>query len=32
MSGIREKFPIQIDSEILSAVRMLAVKEGRQLH
>jgi hypothetical protein len=31
MSQIREKFATQVNSEILSAVRMLADKEGRQL-
>jgi hypothetical protein len=31
MSQIREKFATQVDSEILSAVRTLAEKEGRQL-
>ena len=31
MSAIREKFATQVNSEILSAVRNLADKEGRQL-
>ena len=31
MSQTREKFATQVNSEILSAVRMLAEKEGRQL-
>ena len=31
MSQIREKFATQVNSEILSAVRSLAEKEGRQL-
>jgi hypothetical protein len=31
MSKIREKFATQVNSEILSAVRMLAEAEGRQL-
>jgi hypothetical protein len=31
MSGTREKFATQVNSEILSAVRALAHKEGRQL-
>ncbi|HEY7337451.1 MAG TPA: hypothetical protein VH639_21340 [Bryobacteraceae bacterium] len=31
MSATREKFATQVDSEILSAVRILAVKEGRQI-
>jgi len=31
MSQTREKFATQVDSEILSAVRTLAEKEGRQL-
>jgi hypothetical protein len=31
MSAIREKFATQVNSEILSAVRSLADKEGRQL-
>jgi hypothetical protein len=31
MSRIREKFATQVNSEILSAVRTLAEKEGRQL-
>jgi hypothetical protein len=31
MSKTREKFATQVDSKILSAVRRLAVKEGRQL-
>ena len=31
MSQSREKFATQINSEILSAVRALAEKEGRQL-
>ena len=31
MSRTREKFATQVDSEILSAVRRLAQKEGRQL-
>ena len=31
MSKIREKFATQVDPEILSAVRRLAQKEGRQL-
>ncbi len=31
MSAIREKFATQVNSEILSAVRTLAEKEGRQL-
>ena len=30
-SAIREKFATQVNSEILSAVRNLADKEGRQL-
>ena len=31
MSQLREKFATQVNSEILSAVRSLADKEGRQL-
>ena len=31
MPAIREKFATQVNSEILSAVRSLAEKEGRQL-
>jgi hypothetical protein len=31
MSQTREKFATQVNSEILSAIRTLAVKEGRQL-
>ena len=31
MSKIREKFATQVNSELLSAVRMLAEAEGRQL-
>jgi hypothetical protein len=31
MAQTREKFATQVNSEILSAVRMLAHKEGRQL-
>ena len=31
MSRTREKFATRVDSEILSAVRTLADKEGRQL-
>jgi hypothetical protein len=31
MAQIREKFAIQVNSEILAAVRTLAEKEGRQL-
>ncbi len=31
MPAIREKFATQVNSEILSAVRGLAEKEGRQL-
>ncbi len=31
MSQTREKFATQVNSEILSAVRALAEKEGRQL-
>jgi hypothetical protein len=31
MSHNREKFATQVNSEILSAVRLLADKEGRQL-
>jgi hypothetical protein len=31
MSATREKFATQVNSEILSAVRSLADKEGRQL-
>lgn len=31
MSGTREKFATQVDSEILATVRELAQKEGRQL-
>ncbi len=31
MSVTREKFATQVNSEILSAVRILADKEGRQL-
>jgi len=31
MSQTREKFATQVKSEILSAVRSLAVQEGRQL-
>jgi hypothetical protein len=31
MSATREKFATQVNSEILSAVRALAQKEGRQL-
>jgi len=31
MSATREKFATQVNSEILSAVRMLAEKEGRQI-
>ena len=31
MSATREKFATQVNSEILSAVRNLADKEGRQL-
>jgi hypothetical protein len=31
MSQIREKFATQVNSEILSALRTLAKKEGRQL-
>ena len=31
MSKVREKFATQVNSEILSAVRMLAETEGRQL-
>jgi len=31
MSQTREKFATQVNSEILSAVRMIAAKEGRQL-
>lgn len=31
MSATREKFATQVNSEILSAVRTLADKEGRQL-
>jgi len=31
MSQTREKFATQVDSEILTAVRMLAQSEGRQL-
>ena len=31
MSATREKFATQVNSEILSAVRTLAEKEGRQL-
>ena len=31
MSGTREKFATQVNSQILSAVRTLAEKEGRQL-
>ena len=31
MSAPREKFATQVNSEILSAVRTLAAKEGRQL-
>jgi hypothetical protein len=31
MSKPREKFATQVNSEILSAVRSLAEKEGRQL-
>ena len=31
MSQTREKFATQVNSEILSAVRLLADKEGRQL-
>ena len=31
MSATREKFATQVNSEILSAVRALAEKEGRQL-
>ena len=31
MSRIREKFATQVNSEILSAVRVLAETEGRQL-
>ena len=31
MSATREKFATQVNSEILSAVRKLADKEGRQL-
>jgi hypothetical protein len=31
MPQIREKFATQVNSEILSAVRTLAEKEGRQL-
>jgi hypothetical protein len=31
MAQIREKFATQVNSEILSAVRKLAEKEGRQL-
>jgi hypothetical protein len=31
MSATREKFATQVNSEILSAVRILAEKEGRQI-
>ena len=31
MSQLREKFATQVNSEILSAVRALALQEGRQL-
>jgi hypothetical protein len=31
MSAIREKFATQVNSEILSTVRAIAEKEGRQL-
>jgi hypothetical protein len=31
MANIREKFATQINSEILSAIRALAEREGRQL-
>lgn len=31
MPGTREKFATQVDSEVLSAVRDLAEKEGRQI-
>jgi len=31
MSATREKFATQVNSEVLSAVRSLARKEGRQL-
>jgi predicted transcriptional regulator len=31
MSQIREEFATEVDSEILSAVRTLAEKEGREL-
>jgi hypothetical protein len=31
MSAAREKFATQVNSEILSAVRTLAEKEGRQI-
>jgi predicted transcriptional regulator len=31
MSAVREKFATQVNIEILSAVRRLAEKEGRQL-
>lgn len=31
MSATREKFATQVNSEILSAVRALAEKEGRQI-
>jgi len=31
MSQVREKFATQVNSEILSTVRTLAQKEGRQL-
>jgi len=31
MSATREKFATQVNSEILSAVRTIAEKEGRQL-
>jgi hypothetical protein len=31
MSQVREKFATQVHSEILSVVRMIAQKEGRQI-
>ncbi len=31
MSQTREKFPTQVNSEVLSAVRALAQNEGRQI-
>lgn len=31
MAALREKFATQVNSEILTALRMLASKEGRQL-